>query len=93
MAWEIPDEELTDRVEVGAGAFGVVMRTRWRGTVIAMKQLHRHLHHDEVAKAEFRTELYVTAFPKSQHCLPIVQSNYSRTSRKTDPFLFTLAEN
>ena len=57
MAWEIPDEELTDRVEVGAGAFGVVMRTRWRGTVIAMKQLHRHLHHDEVAKAEFRTEL------------------------------------
>ena len=38
-------------------AFGVVMRTRWRGTVIAMKQLHRHLHHDEVAKAEFRTEL------------------------------------
>jgi tRNA A-37 threonylcarbamoyl transferase component Bud32 len=57
MAWEIPDEELSDRVEVGAGAFGVVMRTRWRGTVIAMKQLHRHLHHDEVAKAEFRTEL------------------------------------
>ena len=57
MAWEIPDEELVDRVEVGAGAFGVVMRTRWRGTVIAMKQLHRHLHHDEVAKAEFRTEL------------------------------------
>ena len=57
MAWEIPDEELVDRVEVGAGAFGVVMRTRWRGTVVAMKQLHRHLHHDEVAKAEFRTEL------------------------------------
>lgn len=57
MAWEIPDEELSDRVEVGAGAFGVVMRTRWRGTVVAMKQLHRHLHHDEVAKAEFRTEL------------------------------------
>jgi serine/threonine protein kinase len=57
MAWEIPDEEMSDRVEVGAGAFGVVMRTRWRGTVIAMKQLHRHLHHDEVAKAEFRTEL------------------------------------
>ena len=57
MAWEIPDEELVDRREVGAGAFGVVMRTRWRGTVVAMKQLHRHLHHDEVAKAEFRTEL------------------------------------
>ena len=57
MAWEIPDEELQERHEIGAGAFGVVMRTRWRGTVIAMKQLHRHLHHDEVAKAEFRTEL------------------------------------
>ena len=57
MAWEIPDSELTERCEVGAGAFGIVMKTRWRGTVVAMKQLHRHLHHDEVAKAEFRTEL------------------------------------
>jgi hypothetical protein len=27
------------------------------------------------------------AFPKSQHCLPIVQSNYSYTLRKTDTFL------
>jgi hypothetical protein len=26
-------------------------------------------------------------FPKSQHCLPIVQSNYSRTFRNTDTFL------
>ena len=57
MAWEIPDSELSERVEIGAGAFGIVMKTRWRGTIIAMKQLHRHLHHDEVAKAEFRTEL------------------------------------
>lgn len=57
IAWEIPDAELTERSEIGSGAFGVVMKTRWRGTVIAMKQLHRHLHHDEVAKAEFRTEL------------------------------------
>lgn len=57
MAWEIPDDELTERTEIGAGAFGVVMKTRWRGTIVAMKQLHRHLHHDEVAKAEFRTEL------------------------------------
>ena len=57
MAWEVPDEELAERTEIGAGAFGVVLKTRWRGTVVAMKQLHRHLHHDEVAKAEFRTEL------------------------------------
>lgn len=57
MAWEIAAEELKEPVEIGAGAFGIVMKTRWRGTVIAMKQLHRHLHHDEVAKAEFRTEL------------------------------------
>jgi len=28
------------------------------------------------------------AFPKSQHCLPIVQSNYSDTLRKTDTFLY-----
>ena len=27
------------------------------------------------------------AFPKSHHCLPIVQSNYSLTLRKTDTFL------
>ena len=57
MAWEIPVDELTERTEIGAGAFGVVIKTRWRGTIVAMKQLHRHLHHDEVAKAEFRTEL------------------------------------
>ena len=28
------------------------------------------------------------AFPKSQHCFPIVQSNYSDTLRKTDTFLY-----
>ena len=28
MAWEIQDEELSDRKEIGAGAFGMVMRTR-----------------------------------------------------------------
>jgi hypothetical protein len=39
------------------------LKTRWRGTVVAMKQLHRHLHHDEVAKAEFRTELKLMRLP------------------------------
>lgn len=57
MAWEIPFDELSEKSEIGAGAFGIVMKTRWRGTVVAMKQLHRHLHNDEIAKAEFRTEL------------------------------------
>ena len=47
MAWEIPPVELSEQKEIGAGAFGLVLRTKWRGTVVAMKQLHRHLHHDE----------------------------------------------
>ena len=79
MAWEIPDDELSERTEIGAGAFGVVMRTRWRGTIIAMKQLHRHLHHDDVAKAEFRTELKLM---RQLHHPHIVQ--FLGTSIETD---------
>ena len=33
MAWDVADEELFDRKEVGAGAFGVVLSAKWRGTV------------------------------------------------------------
>jgi serine/threonine protein kinase len=85
MAWEIPDDELSERTEIGAGAFGVVMRTRWRGTIIAMKQLHRHLHHDEVAKAEFRTELKLM---RQLHHPHIVQ--FLGTSIETDTGLVSL---
>lgn len=85
MAWEIPDDELSERTEIGAGAFGVVMRTRWRGTIIAMKQLHRHLHHDDVAKAEFRTELKLM---RQLHHPHIVQ--FLGTSIETDTGLVSL---
>jgi hypothetical protein len=37
----------------------------------------------DAALARFR---YVLAFPKSKHCLLIVQSNYSHLARKTDTF-------
>ena len=59
MAWEIPEEEIVDKEKVGSGAFGIVMKCKWRGTPVAIKQIHKHMAEDEIARVEFALELKV----------------------------------
>jgi len=59
MAWEIPEEEIVDKENIGSGAFGIVMKCKWRGTPVAIKQIHKHMAEDEIARVEFSLELKV----------------------------------
>jgi tRNA A-37 threonylcarbamoyl transferase component Bud32 len=59
MAWEIPEDEIVDRENIGSGAFGIVMKCKWRGTPVAIKQIHKHMAQDEIARVEFSLELKV----------------------------------
>ena len=59
MAWEIPEEEIVDKENIGSGAFGIVMKCKWRGTPVAIKQIHKHMAEDEIARVEFALELKV----------------------------------
>lgn len=53
--WEVDASELVLFDEVGSGAFGKVYRGRWRGAVVAIKQLSmRHLDAEQLAS--FRRE-------------------------------------
>ena len=48
-----------DKEKVGSGAFGIVMKCKWRGTPVAIKQIHKHMAEDEIARVEFALELKV----------------------------------
>jgi EF-hand domain pair len=50
--WEIPYGELQLGSKLGEGAYGIVHRGRWRGTVVAVKTMHNDIPDD--AMDEFR---------------------------------------
>ena len=55
--WNIDHSELIRSQTIGEGAFGVVYAAKWRGTLVAVKELRSSLIADKVAEAEFRSEL------------------------------------
>lgn len=59
--WEIDLEEVEDETihstKLGKGTIGSVYKMRWRGTVVAVKQLNEDLVSDAEALALFRLEL------------------------------------
>jgi len=55
--WEIYEGEISMFQPHGAGAFGMVYKAKWRGTIIAAKCLKVDVRSDPEAMLEFRTEL------------------------------------
>jgi len=54
--WEIKVDELTKGEKLGQGAFGCVYKGMWRGSVVALKQLHKQ---DEAAAISFLKEVQI----------------------------------
>jgi len=59
VQWEIAREEvdLAKGVQVGEGAYGIVLRTKWRGTPVAVKKVNLQSSGASSAAAELRHEI------------------------------------
>eukprot|EP01103_Thecamoeba_quadrilineata_P014415 TRINITY_DN4300_c0_g1_i2.p1 TRINITY_DN4300_c0_g1~~TRINITY_DN4300_c0_g1_i2.p1 ORF type:complete len:640 (+),score=138.51 TRINITY_DN4300_c0_g1_i2:12-1931(+) len=54
--WEIPFEQITFQDKLGEGSFGIVHKGKWRGVIVAVKQLKFHNLNQDVID-EFQKEL------------------------------------
>ena len=71
-----------DKEKVGSGAFGIVMKCKWRGTPVAIKQIHKHMAEDEIARVEFALELKVNAsVAPSKHCSIFRRHDFGETNQ------------
>eukprot|EP00899_Mesostigma_viride_P001785 jgi/Mesvir1/11607/Mv00016-RA.1 len=65
--WEIDPTELnlSQGVRIGRGAFGEIIKLKWRGTEVAVKKMLANIEHEEQALKEFRDE--ISLLPKLLH--------------------------
>ena len=55
MDWQIPRDELTESGKlIGQGNFGIVYKTVWRGTLVAIKKFHDSDNHTITILEEFK---------------------------------------